>query len=256
MSANETPLPKLPIRAWLGWRREDIIRSRFVDQLGDLFLPMTIHVGRDRLGSLAGYSAAVMPGNLGSVVPDETALVFYKSIPDYVRTMATLEGRGYQTLHGALFDLTRSSTKDFPVLLGDSLLLDTNPYYAYSNVEGIDRWQAMTTRMMIGLRMRSLDQSLFKVNLFDCLRGLQKKAPTAEGALIVRASRDFVVAWQLGDPAANGDHLEQIADLPSVQSIWTAEAKQVAVPADLNTADRWLNVSPGDFLRFQFPLAA
>lgn len=93
-------------RVWLGWRA-DRLRSpgrwkEFVDHLKRTFVPATWQM-MGRFGLLA-YVPSVLLEAQSDTLPDETALLVYRSVDDYKASFSTVVGRAYSLLHGAVFE--------------------------------------------------------------------------------------------------------------------------------------------------------
>lgn len=95
------------IRAWIGWRARRLTGdmsgwTTFVSDLDKTFLPAT-WVMMKRHG-LLGYLPSVLPPGKPDRLPDETALLLYNKEDSYEGHRATVGGRGYASMHRALFE--------------------------------------------------------------------------------------------------------------------------------------------------------
>lgn len=102
------------IRAWIGWRARRLTGdgngwNSFVSELDGTFVPATwIMMGRH---GLRGYLPSVMPAGKPDRLPDETALLLYASEGDYAGHRDTVGGRGYASMHRALFEFEDGARK-------------------------------------------------------------------------------------------------------------------------------------------------
>lgn len=92
-------------RVWVGWRAASMRGpngwSRFSDALGKTFIPATWMV-MQRYG-LRAYVPSVTQADPPRGCPEETALLVYETPEAYERHKATVGGRSYGQMHGAVF---------------------------------------------------------------------------------------------------------------------------------------------------------
>lgn len=104
MLSKETPYE---IRVWRGWRLASLAQSadgfdRFVRDLGATFVPATWQV-MHRYG-LLGYVPSVLAKDKDASLPDEVAILVYRSRDAYAAAKDFVAGRSYSIMHGALFE--------------------------------------------------------------------------------------------------------------------------------------------------------
>ena len=243
---------RLPIRLWWGYRRPDVARSDFLRKLGRVFMPQTIYTMHTRLQALAAYLPVVPPSTTDSVLsgmPEELAVVVYKSIADYERANATLEGRAYQDLHGALFTKA-SSSQGFPERFAGEVVAN-QPYF----VGGGGNWQKGHVNFLLGKRPRAVGEDHFFQQLTATLAAHNTIVGKAGGpdTVLLRTDGVFVSYFELW----SGDSTPSAVASSKVKSLlapnWSAPAAPVSTPSDLNTAGNWLHLNGnGEVLNFTF----
>ncbi len=95
----------MEFRVWVGWRATSLHGQvgwgRFIEALSKTFIPATWMV-MPRYG-LRAYLPSVTQADPPQGCPEETALLIYDTRANYERHKATVGGRGYGQMHGALF---------------------------------------------------------------------------------------------------------------------------------------------------------
>src|SRR6516225_9758489 len=86
------PVPADSVRVFRGRKKADTRRDAFVQRLEQLFMPVTIQM--QRLYGLTAYLPAVLPEHQ-SAIPDEVALVFYRTQECYHEAKRCIGGRAY-----------------------------------------------------------------------------------------------------------------------------------------------------------------
>lgn len=240
---------QLPIRFWWGFKRKDVARDQFVDTLGEVFVPATVQVMHHRQGALTAY-LPIVPPDLGCIdVPDELALVVYKSVDEYERASATVEGRAYKLLHNSVFG-PPSTSGSFPVrFTGD---FETNKaYFLWSDSAD---WMNAHCTFFVGRRPQGVTSDQFVTNVASALAGLTRGDKTNSPAtVLVRASKNIVTYVEMwtGDSVPNADRSGKVAAVTNV--LWKSVAAPVRAPHALNDSGKWLRFSAsGDFVNVQF----
>ncbi len=101
-------------RFWQGWKLDTIENGAFLDGLNKTFIMSTVQTGSDK--GLIAYLPFVMnladkrPPELASVLPEEIALVVYRSQKEYKDLFATEEGKRYSALHWNYFERSKSKS--------------------------------------------------------------------------------------------------------------------------------------------------
>ena len=243
-TGEPAPVPVSPdaVRVFRGRKREGLAHDVFLQKLGAVFMPITVQM--QRLYGLTAYLPAVLPPDHPAGLPDEIALVFYRTQEAYTFAKRCAGGRAYSELHDLVFDMPKSPST-FPTAFGGEVQFDQ----AYHLLAGRVDWQAGRSRVFVGARTETLAPEEFRAQIAARAAKLQKTAGVDAGILCVSA--DWLVCWTHGPddlpPAV-------FADITTV--VLDREARALAVPPDLSVPYDGLQVSPaGDFLNLQFPRA-
>lgn len=237
----------LPIRFWWGFKRKDVPRDRFISTLGDVFLPTTVQVMHERQGALSAY-LPIVPPDLGCIdVPDELALVVYKSVAEYERATKTLDGRAYRLLHDSVFG-PPSTSGSFPERF-DGELQSGQATYLWSNSSD---WMQGHCSFFLGRRLPRTSGEKFQRALNDVLCGMSPGSPeSTPSAILVRANSNIVTYVELwtGDSVPNAERMNKISDVSA--TLWKSVAAPVALSKPMDAANVRVSNS-GDFLNLQF----
>ncbi len=103
----------------------------FVERLGQLFMPFTVQMQRQY--GLTAYLPAVLPESKESTIPDEVALVFYRTQECYHEAKRSVGGRAYSELHELVFDMP-ASRSGFPKLLAADEITPDQPYHLFERL--------------------------------------------------------------------------------------------------------------------------
>ncbi len=255
---DQIPQSAIPVRLFWGFRRREVSQEKFFQALGSVFIPSTVSVMNDA-SALEAYLPAVIDTQMSPWVPDEIAVVVYRSLSDYHRAHnQLLGGRAYQLLHDSVFEPLASNSRNFPQALPeDGLLTPDTPYYL---VHQQPQWQLGTTRLHIFIRRPDEAAPSFVNHVATCVKHIANLlAHTANvdagpDCVLVRynsACITYLEHWPLGN--VSDTFALQFHDFTTPMGVYTAKPQRV--PAYLNSADpNWLTVKPGDFLNMQFLL--
>ncbi len=241
----------LSIRFWWGFKRKDLPREMFLDKLANVFLPATVQVMSRRLGALTGYLPVVPPDHGCFGVPDELALVVYRSIEEYEAASASVEGRAYHLLHDAVFDRP-SSSNGFAERFDGNNLENGQPYFLWSTTGD---WMEASCSFLLGRRPRGVSKQQFVDNVTAACRLMSSSRgeKTAPDTVLIRMSTNVVSYCEMwtGDSIPNGRCFNLLAE--SVTPVMRQVAAPQRVPFDFNTRTGWLSLSNrGEFLNLQF----
>jgi alkylhydroperoxidase family enzyme len=195
---------------------------------------------------LAAYMPSILPLNKPDFVPDEIALVFYKTQQAYYDAKKTLAGRVYSDLHDLVFDkdLSRSG---FPKILENTFSSDV-PYYLIA--DQMD-WQIGTWKVFVGLRLAQQDWRDFHADLHRWLKHQQARPDGPNGA-VVAASNDYVVYWEYWQDKSVMTR-SQITTLTTItEAILHNETEHIQIQADLWDNYPGLSLAGGESFNFQF----
>jgi hypothetical protein len=240
------PVPADSVRVFRGRKKADSRRDAFVQRLGQVFMPITVQM--QRLYGLTAYLPAVLPELQQSTIPDEVALVFYRTQECYHEAKRCIGGRAYGELHELAFDMAASHS-GFPQLLAADKITPDQPYHLFER--SVD-WQTGYSRLFVGTRKGNAGSDAFLAGVAKVARQIQKDQKLLLDAAIFSATNDWVVWWDhssAGLAAGPVQYLDGVAD-----RVYASAARCVRVPPNLLEpyAGLSLNVQ-GDFLNLQFP---
>jgi hypothetical protein len=146
------PVAPDSVRVWRGYALDRTHKEAFWQTLGNTFIPITAQV-MSKLG-LTAYLPAIVPNDQVPSIPDEIALVFYRTQATYQQNAnGTVSGRAYQKLHASVFVLgpqplgKPTSASGFPILLKDGCV-SGQPYYLYP--DAVD-WYLGNSDVFVGV---------------------------------------------------------------------------------------------------------
>ena len=239
------PVPADSVRVFRGCKKAGARRDMFVQRLGQVFMPITIQM--QRLYGLTAYLPAILPEFKESTIPDEVALVFYRTQACYHEAKRCIGGRAYSELHELAFDMS-ASRSGFPELLAADEITPDQPYYLFER--SID-WQTGYSRLFVGIRKADAGSHAFLASVAKIARQVQTD-PRSLDAAIFSATSDWVVWWDhLPTGIATGpvDYFDAVADV-----VHASAARCVRVPPNLIEPYAGLALNAqADFLNLQFP---
>jgi hypothetical protein len=239
------PVPADSVRVFRGRKNAGVRRHTFVERLGQLFMPFTVQMQRQY--GLTAYLPAVLPELKESSIPDEVALVFYRTQECYHEAKRSVGGRAYSELHELVFDMA-ASRSGFPELLTPDEITPDQPYHLFE--PSID-WQTGYCRLFVGIRKVDVAAAAFLAGVAKAARGVQAD-PQSLDAAIFSATSDWVVWWDHSPTAiATGPahHFEAVANL-----VHASAARRLRVPASLLEPYAGLSLNAQtDFVNLQFP---
>jgi hypothetical protein len=203
-------VPPDAVRVWRGFRLGSVAPQDFLTALGSIFIPVTAQL--QSLHGLTAYLPTVMPLDKPSGVPDQIALVFYRTRQAYHDTKLTAPGRAYSSLHSTVFGFPPSEGS-FPSALAESLKFDT-PYYLFANQAD---WMAGFTQVFAGTRPAKMTVLDFASGLFSFANDLQRDRPKGLEGAVLHVTEDWVLYWEhwTNQRASRGG---RIATLPKLAS--------------------------------------
>jgi hypothetical protein len=239
------PVPADSVRVFRGRKKADTRRDMFVQRLGQVFMPITIQM--QRLYGLTAYLPAILPESKDSTIPDEVALVFYRTQECYHEAKRCIGGRAYSELHELAFDISASHS-EFPRLLAADEITPDQPYHLFER--SID-WQTGYSRLFVGTRKAGAGSDAFLAGAAKVARQVQAD-PRSLDAVIFCATSDWVVWWDhspMGMATGPVHYLDAVADL-----VHSSAARCLRVPPNLLEPYAGLSLNAQtDFLNLQFP---
>jgi hypothetical protein len=182
-------VPPDAVRVWRGFRLGSVIPQDFLTALGSIFIPVTAQL--QSLHGLTAYLPTVMPLDKPSGVPDEIALVFYRSQRAYNETKLTAPGRAYSSLHSTVFGFPPSEGS-FPSALAESLKFDM-PYFLFANRAD---WMTGFSQVFAGTRPAKMTVLDFASGLFGFAKDLQQDRPKGLEGAVLHVTEDWVLYWE------------------------------------------------------------
>jgi len=239
------PVPADSVRVFRGRKNADVRRQIFIERLGQLFMPFTVQMQRQY--GLTAYLPAVLPESKESSIPDEVALVFYRTQECYHEAKRAVGGRAYSVLHELVFDMP-ASRSEFPKLLAADEITPDQSYHLFER--SID-WQTGYCRLFVGTRKANATSAAFLAGVAKAARQVQAD-PRSLDAAIFSATGDWVVWWDHSPtPIATGaeHHFDAVANL-----VHASAARRLRVPASLLEPYAGLSLNAQtDFVNLQFP---
>jgi hypothetical protein len=234
------PVPADAVRVFRGRKR--IPRSEFIEKLGTVFMPMTVQM--QRLFGLTAYLPAILPETKSEAMPDEIALVFYRTQGAYHEAKRCVGGRSYSELHQLIFDMA-SSRSGFPEMFAGKVQADKAYHLYWKSVD----WQAGSARVYAGMRRPEVKEADFLQRLGQVAANLQK-VPGSLDAVIFCATNEWLVWWEHASesiPETNTRFGEIAVE------VFSPVARRVQVPGSLLRPYLGLTLNGrGDFLNTQF----
>jgi hypothetical protein len=239
------PVPADSVRVFRGRKKADTRRDMFVQRLGQVFMPITVQM--ERLYGLTAYLPAILPESKDSTIPDEVALVFYRTQECYHEAKRCIGGRAYSELHELAFDMSASHS-EFPRLLAADEIIPDQPYHLFER--SID-WQTGYSRLFVGARKAGAGSDAFLAGVAKVARQVQAD-PRSLDAVIFCATSDWVVWWDhspTGAATGPAHSLDAVAEL-----VHSSTARCLRVPPNLLEPYAGLTLNAQtDFLNLQFP---
>ncbi|MFM0336854.1 hypothetical protein [Paraburkholderia fungorum] len=235
------------VRVWRGFRLPSLAAAQFYLDLGTIFVPVTVQM--QRLFHLAAYLPAVLPPVRPDGLPDEIALVFYRTQQDYTNAALAAGGRAYSLLHSAVFNLAPGgSLSGFPTAFAGSL---TREAPACLFAEPVD-WQSGFAQVFVGARRPATDPDLFLNGAQAFCQSVSQNRPQGLEAAIMVVARDYLLFWEHW-PDATAAQTSRIGDLVQTASqVMFEPYAPIAVPTGLDSAWPGLQVAGGEALNTQF----
>lgn len=242
------------VRVWRGFRLPDLPLDQFYNRLGSVFIPATVKLQID--AGLRSYTPAVTGGLEGKPawVPDETAILFWKSQQTYWNGFTRLAVRTYTLTHNGVYITsgTPLSRADFPVLFnGASTLNVDKPVFLFNNDAD---WMTGTIRHVVAERPRNVDSNTFKNNIAAALAKIQGLAPDLHGALACIGD-EYMVYWELGARAPGIK--TPVSGVPLLEPVLTGWHKVLSPSPTflpMSIYDSWsgMDVQAGSSFNMQF----
>lgn len=236
------PVPADAVRVFRGRKIAATSRDAFVERLGEIFMPITVQI--QRLYGLTAYLPAIPPES--NAVPDEIALVFYRTQGCYAEAKRCVGGRAYSALHEVAFDMPASGS-GFPQLLATDTVIPDQPYHLFDR--SVD-WQFGDARLFVGVRKHDTQPDTFLADVARSARQVQTDPGPLDAAIFV-ATHGWIVWWEHAPEHIDAavTHFDTVAD-----THWVATPRHVRIPPDLTEPYSGIPLdNAGDFINWQFP---
>lgn len=253
-STNSFKVAANAVRVWRGFRLPALSLPDFYDKLGSVFVPATVKLQID--AGLHAYIPTVPAGLEGKpdYVPDETAILYWKSQETYWNGFTRLAVRTYTLTHNGVYITSGSplSRADFPILFaGDKSLNVDAPVFLFNNEAD---WMTGSIRHIVAERPRNMKPADFKSKIAGVLTNIQKLSPQLEGA-VACIGDEYIVYWELGAIAPGvKTPVSGIDLLQDVLTGWSQVFKPAPTFLPLGIYDEWpgMNVVAGSSFSMQF----
>jgi hypothetical protein len=235
------------MRLWCGFRRTSGTWSRFAGDLGATFVPATWQIMR-RYG-LVSYVPTLLAEDHPPEMPDEVALLAYRTEADYRASKKTVEGRSYGIMHAAIFDFAipgraSDSTVPTPWPGGDGQGEPRAAWHRAPSAGGLDLLERKTSLQFIALSCAP-EVTPEAAAIFDAL------APANGEAAILRAP-SFALVWVALEKESDGQAVAA-AVRGAVPGSWLVSSHAAVlsdVPAQPTDVYAGLQFEPDRSLRF------
>jgi hypothetical protein len=236
-------VPANAVRVWCGRRNNGLQQDQFLKRFGDMLMPLTVEMQHS--DGAHAHLRAVLPADRPATVPDEIALVFYKSQEAYENAMRALPGgRWYRDFHAQVFNLDTSDS-GFPNLLQGVFELN-KPWHLFTN--RVD-WKTGVVQIYVGVRKDSISVEIYRAAIEVAARSRQEVYESVDGAVLF-AAEDYLIYWQHSPLGVAGSlSLEAVAD-----SVFKESARQVVVPVRFSEVFAGIPLRGGEFFNMQFPV--
>jgi hypothetical protein len=254
---NSIVSPPDSVKVWHGFRLPTIPVDKFYTTLGNAFIPATVKFQID--AGLRSYTPSVPAGLEGKPdwVPDETAILFWKSQQTYWNGFTRLAVRTYSLTHNGVYIMTGTppmSGADFPVSFSGEAVLNFNtPVFLFNNDAD---WMNGSIRHLLAERPRNMNPDDFKSAIAAALTKIQALTPKLDGA-IAFVGNEYLMYWELGPLAPGMNPANVVSGIPLLAPILTGW-KKVLMPAPtflpIDIYDVWagMDVGPGSSFNMQF----
>ena len=251
--AHSCPVAPNAVYVWRGFMSAALNYDQFAAFLGTVFVPACVQL-QPPIGLRAYLPTMVPQANKPAAVPDQTALMFWRTPAAHDEAKVALAERIYSNLHGDVYDMNRSSKpqQEVPKAIDatSGALEPEQPYYL---LDGDADWMQGLVHHLVGARRPDLSASDFLTGAASWAKALRQQPPSCADAALVCCGNDYAVAWIHGtaDSAALQPSLEALAKL--TQPILSVDSHAVSMDAGL--WDDWpgLDLSSAACLNIQFP---
>jgi hypothetical protein len=234
------------VRVWRGYKIDKLSKENFRKKLFNLFIPAT-PMFQSSLG-LKAYLPVILPDNKPEYIPDEIALVFYKSKKTYIKTFKTIAGRAYGALHSTVFNFNgeyrSKSGWPIPFIQKEKIKIGI-PFY---HMKKIVNWQEGKIRIVL-LSSEIKGRLKKKLNFSNFM----KKLPESVDGVIGLLENNWFLYFEHWKPNSitSDSHLKSITECGTL--IMKRFSENIRVDSSLFDEYSGLNNSTGEvFLNINF----
>jgi len=243
-----------PVRVWWGYAGRSFRASlqdmaTFHKALGSIFIPATVQMMLP-LG-LVAYLPTIVPRDSDPSVPDEIALVFYRSKEMYRNTGECVAGRAYSLLHKTVFNFENSddiptSHSDFPEKFGPESI-NTFPGYYFLFEKFVD-WQCGEVMVQVEIR-DGVSVDAFNTVASERIITLQKNPPPKLDGAVVSLFGGCLLLWTHWSNKSPVDYSVFKGSDP-VRTVVSVRQKPLQISSDPWQPYTGLKVKEGDGFNF------
>lgn len=234
------------VRVWRGFADRHLSRDTFLRHLREVFIPLTPQ--QQAPFGLTAYLPTILPADKPEGVPDEIALVFYRSREAYQGAKRATGGRAYNLLHAAVFDFARS-TSDWPELLHGPPVPD-RPYYL---VDTPTDWFSGSSRVLVAARRPDEHADIF-VDRVGRTTGMFKADGSPLDSIYFTCTADYLICWEHHPtpdyPFAAPSLIDELAQRGMV--VMVATERKVPIPSSMHAVFPGLTLQDAAHLNLQF----
>jgi hypothetical protein len=235
------PVPADAVRVFRGIKQPALSYSTLVRKLETVFMPTTVQM--QRLYGLTAYLPAVLPPDKGADLPDEVALVFYRTQEAYHAAKRCVGGRCYSELHELVFDMA-SSKSDFPRLFAGAVAED-QPYHLFDT--SVD-WQFGSAHLYVGRLRSGVTQAALAAEVCKEASALQQSRGGLDAVIFCLRAGGLLWWEHAAEPGPASARFGAVTD-----KVFEGAPRLVRVPPSLTAPYSGLAVQPGgDFINMQF----
>lgn len=222
-----------PVRVWVGYGLDSLVRpdrTAFYRTLGSVFIPATVQLMRP--WGLTTYLPTVLNADSNPHVPDEVALVYYRSQDAYRRACTcSVGGRAYVRLHQTAFRFTpqhgiTGSHSGFPSRFTTDAPLPAQGYLHLFD-QPVD-WNAGNAQVQVAI-YEGNQGDRFRNDLCRRLREIEHAPENGLDGVILALSGPLVVCWSHWQNSVSADDL--LADIDGLRTVANVAARLITVPA-------------------------
>lgn len=189
MSKKLEPIAPDSVHVWRGYKIPSQTYKQFSEFLGERFVPACCLL-QPNIG-LHAYVPS-MPSQIDKPlnVPDQTALMFWKSPEIYKEGFKTVAVRTYTSMHSLVYDDTSKS--GFPIAF-EGVLEEDQPYYLINQKAD---WMHGSIRHLVGSKKDNQTQQEFLTEIGQWVKQYHESPSSGADGSLLCIGKGFVVFWE------------------------------------------------------------